>query len=198
MATFDDAVHRHFDPLANRYGLRFVTSTPDSVRFTNEGVFLQLMYDATRSFELRVEIGEILISTEQPENPFELSEVLKLHSAPETAYVERLQTNDPEMLVEVIKRLSELTDKYAAYLFEGKKADFIQLGRFRDKACAEYALSRDLKYARENAERAWLDKNYLVVVNTYKPFESELTAMENKRLAFAEKQIHQSNSQDAN
>jgi hypothetical protein len=187
VTTFNDAVHQCFDPLAGRHGLRCVSSTPEIVRFANEKVFLQIGFDAVRSFEVGVEVGEISTSTGLSERPFNLAEVLKLHSSPDATYVERLQASKPDVLVRAIEKLSMLTEKYATDLLDGVAIDFVRLGEFRDKECTEYALSRDLGYAREDAEKAWKNKNYLAVVEAYKPFEAMLSEVERKRLVFAEK-----------
>lgn len=189
MTAFIDTVLQYFDQLAARHGLRCVSSTPAGVRFENEKVFLQVMFAAGGSFEVGVEIGEIQVSAEQPERPFNLSEVLRLHAAPDTTYVERLQATKPDVLINAIERLAVLTEKYAADLLDGNPSEFLLLGEFRDKDCAEYALSRDLRYAREDAEKAWVAKNHFAVVKAYKPLESELTAVERKRLEFSEKQL---------
>ncbi len=187
MATFNEAVHRYFGPLAVQHGLPCVSSTPEIVRFANEELFLQVRFSASGSFEVGVEIGEVPASADQSERPFNLAEVLRLHASPDAAYVERLQASRPDVLTGAIERLSVLTEKYALGLLDGVASDFMKLGKFRDKECAEYALSRDLRYAREDAEKAWENKDYFAVVEAYMPFEPALTEVERRRLAFAEK-----------
>jgi hypothetical protein len=187
VTTFNDAVHRYFDPLAGQHGLRCVSSTPEIVRFANGKVFLQVRFSASGSFEVGVEVGEIPTSADLSERPFNLAEVLRLQASPDAIYVERLRASRPDVLTCAVERLSVLTEKYAFGLLDGVAADFVRLGEFRGKECVEYALSCDLRYAREDAERAWANKNYLAVVKAYKPFETALTEVERKRLAFAEK-----------
>ena len=189
MNFFVDTAHRCFDPLASRHGLRCVSTAPASVRYENERVFLQVRFAAGGSFEVGVEIGEVQVSAANPERPFNLSEVLRLHAAPDSTYVERLQASRPDVLIEGIQRLAALTARHATGLLDGKASEFLLLGQFRDKECADYAISRDLRYAREDAEEAWAARNYPAVVKVYKPLRKELTAAERKRLEFAERQL---------
>jgi hypothetical protein len=189
MSDFIDTVHQHFDPLANQYGLKCVTSSPKIVRFENGKVFLQVNFDAYRSYEIGVEIGEIPASAKTAERVFNLAEILRLRSSPDATYVERLQVSKPGILLDAICRLSRLVAQHATGLLSGDAGDFAQVANHRDKECAAYALARDLRYARSDAEKAWTSKNYVTVVNSYKPWEANLTPSEKKRLSFAEKKI---------
>lgn len=196
MTAFNHVVHQYFDSLAIRHKLQCVFSDSQIVRFANEKVFLQIRFSAHWSFEIGVEIGEIPTSADQLERPFNLTEILRLYASPDASYVDGLQTSKPDVLTDIIKRLSVLTEKYASNLLDGLVEDFLKLRNLRDKECAEYALSRDLKYARKNAEKAWKDKNYFAVIKAYEPFNMELTKVERKRLAYAEKHGVPSNCPD--
>jgi len=189
MTGFVHKVHQFFDPLALRYGLGCIVSTSTKVRYGNERVFMQIMFAETGSFEIGVEIGQIQNSVALPERPFDLSEILGMYESPDVAFVEFLQASEPGILPRTIKRLADLTQKYADKLLRGEATEFLLLGRFRDKECAEYAVSRDLRYARADVEKAWRDRDYFAVVKAFKPWASKLTPAERKRLEFAEKKL---------
>jgi hypothetical protein len=183
---FSTAVHLYFGTLAGRFDLQCTASTDQFVRFQNKKVFLHVIFDAGRSFEIGVEIGQ-LSTTGLPERPFNLAEILRLQNAPDTGYVEKLQVSESAAQENAISRLAELTEKYAVGLLEGNELDFLRQAKFRDIECAEYALSRDLRRARQDAENAWAKQDYLGVVKAYRPLEAVLTQAEKKRLAYAEK-----------
>lgn len=58
-----------------------------------------------------------------------------------------------------------------------------------EKEVKAYALERNLRKARADAETAWRKKDYLAVVKALKPLRAALTATEIGKLEFAEKQI---------
>lgn len=194
MKKFNDVVHQYFDLLAAKHELRCVFSDSEMVRFESEKVFLQVRFNASRSFDLGVEIGQMPTSANEPERPFDLSEVLKLHKSSDATYVEHLQVSRLDLLPSVIEHLYLLVERYASSLLDGFVEDFVELGDFRNRECYLYAKTRSLMYARENVEKAWLSKNYQEVVAEYRAFEGDLTEVERKRLAFAEKYLESKKS----
>lgn len=191
MYELSNAVHYHFDALADHYNLECTKSSEWEVRFQNSKVFLQVLFDSGRSFEIGVEIGQIP-AMGVLERPFNLAEILRLQKSPDASYIANLEASQPKVQRHIIARLAELTKKYAGQLLDGDKQAFLILSKFRDRECEEYALARDLRYARRDAESAWLKKDYFGVINIYKSLKTVLTPVEKRRLEFAEKHIEQS------
>ncbi len=184
MSQFGVLVHAYFDGLANSYGLVCETSTDRLVRFQNEIVFLQVLFDEGRSYEIGVEIGQCSVPG-IPERPFNLAEVLRLGGVPEADYVAKIQASKQDSRDFAIKRLADLTEKYATLLLQGNVLEFLRLAKFRDKECEDYARFRDLRYARHDAENAWAKRDYLSVIKAYRPVEGNLSHAEKMRLKYA-------------
>ena len=189
MLDFANLVHQHFDALAAQHKMSCLISNNKMVRFEGEKTFLQVRFDAGRSFEIGVEIGEKQNSAHRLERPFNLAEILRLKGVSEIECIECLQASKSKVLSNAVELLSNLVTRYANSLLDGTESDFIALAKLRDRECTEYAYARDLRYARSDAEKAWENKNYVRVVNAYKPFITALMPSEKKRLTYAEKKI---------
>lgn len=189
MLGFNEIVHQQFDGLASHYRMRCIASTETFVGFQNDAVFLQVLFDVGRSYEIGVEIGQIP-GAGVPERPFNIAEVLRLRNASDAAYVANLEASQSESREHAIIRLAGITKNWAAELLSGSVQAFVRLGRFRNAECADYAMKRDIGYARHNAEAAWEKKDYVGVVNAYRPVDAALTPAERRRLEYAEKHFY--------
>lgn len=179
-------VQRDFDFLTTA-GYKCVESTPYRVRFESPTVFVEVVFDGNRSYELGLLIGTI--GSENP--PFSIDEILRLRSAPEAHMLSLVQVTTREALATWVLKLADLLRTYGKDFIAGNKKCFDELALHRMKETQTYALDRDLRMARAEAETAWHKKDYQTVVKVLKPFRDALTASEAGKLEFAEKQIDQ-------
>lgn len=159
------------------------------VRFDSPTVFVGVVYDATRSCELGVEIGLQAGIEYNVERPFEIWEILRSLGRGELPEAKSVIQSRASGLQKYLGRLSDLVRQYASGLLTGDIELFRALGRQRDADSAAYALRTALSYARQNAEKAWKQGKYQEVVEELEPVADHLSPAEQKMLAIARKRI---------
>jgi hypothetical protein len=178
---------KHFDPIAQQFSLSCTACSEWKLRYENEVVFLEVNFDNARSYEVAVELGKK--DSRLPERPFTLAEVLRLRGVEGTSFVDGLQASDQARLAQALARLADLVSRYAIDFLSGNSFSFAQLAKLREREGLAYALARDLRLARIDAEIAWAAKDYKKVVKAYEPLELYLTSAEKKRLEYSRKQL---------
>ncbi len=178
-----------FSFLVSEYSFCCVEATNYVVRFESDKVFVSVRYDASRSFELDVEVGELNVLYGGEERPFNLGEILRLEGAEKKERYTFFQASEPEALTNCTARLALLLSTYGVEFLKGNKYSFKRLSTFREKECNQYALETELTDIRRKVQVAWKDKNYSRVVELYQPVEDVISEAEKKKLAFAKKQI---------
>ncbi len=154
------------------------------LRYETEDVFVVVSYDARRSLELSLDLGQKNAAVERP---FNFGEVLRSVKAPEDV-PSSYQVTSEEMLKRFLNKLAETLRRYGASLLQNDATAFAQLSRLRERECEQYSLERELRKARADADNAWHRKDYPAVVKALKPLRAALTATEVGKLEFAEKQ----------
>jgi hypothetical protein len=178
---------RHFGFLASENGYRCVESSPYRVRFQSPSVFIELVFDGNRSYELDLLVGQT-VPKESGITSFSISEILRLRRAPEAAQFSLVQVTSSEALASFVAQLAHLLQTYGGDIICGNDKSFVELAEHRQKEVKAYALERDLRMVRAKAEAAWSKKDYRAVVLALKPFRAALTATEVGKLEFAERQ----------
>ena len=189
MLDFKDHVLKSFDFLQSGYSFRCVDANDYSVRYESDAVFVVVRFDNGRSFELDVEIGQRGVLYDGQERPFNMGEVLRLKGVEKKEGYSFFQASDQSRLGNAINRLSELLKKYGDDLLRGGRFAFKSLINFRTRECEEYAVTRDLKFIRSEAEKAWKKKDYSKVVSLYGPVKSHISGSEKKKLEYAERHL---------
>ncbi|WP_353666536.1 hypothetical protein [Marinomonas sp. THO17] len=184
---FGSLVRKSFNFLISEYGFSVVKEDGFQVRFENDDVFLTVHYDANRSYELDVEIGQLKVLFNGEERPFNLGEVLRTERAAEGRGYRALQASDSDALESCITKLAALVSLNAKDYLLDNKFSFKRLSNLREEECNQYELKMKLEGVRREAQMAWQDKDYAKVVSLYKPVESIITEAEKKKLSFAEK-----------
>lgn len=188
-SDFPNLVQKDFSFLVADYRFRCVKATNYAVRFESDEVFVVVHYDAGRSYELDVEIGELNILYNGQERPFNLGEVLRLEGVAEKERYTLFQASTLPALSNCVAKLSSLLSVYAVELLQHDKFAFKRLSDLREKECDQYELEAKLAHIRREVQIAWRNKDYAKVAKLYKPVESAISDAEKKKLAFAEKQL---------
>jgi len=183
MQKFQTLTEEAFAFLEKSLGFKRHLVAEDLLRYETEDVFLVVSYDARRSFELSLNLGQKNLSVERS---FNFGEVLRSVKAPEDV-PSSYQVTSEEALMPFLDKLAESLRRYGASLLQNDAAAFARLSRLRERECDQYALERDLREARAEADSAWRRKDYLAVVKALKPLRAALTAVEVGKLEFAEK-----------
>ena len=178
---------QHFGFLMSENGYRCTESTPYCVRFESPTVFIELVYDGNRSFELGLLVGET--GSEAGGNPpFSIDEILRFRQAPEAEKFSRIQVTSSDVLASFIEQLARILRAYGGDFIAGNGESFAKITEQRHRETKAYAFERDLRKARADADTAWHKKDYDSVVKALKPLRAALTATEVGKLEFAEKQ----------
>lgn len=178
---------QHFGFLVSENGYRCTQSTPYRVRFESPTTFIDLVYDGNRSFELGLLVGKTGVNI-SGNPPFSIDEILRLRRAPEAKKFSLVQVTSREVLASFVQQLAQMLRAYGGDFIAGNEQSFAELAEQRRGEVRAYALERDLRKARAEADAAWHRKDYPAVVKALKPLRSALTAAEVGKLEFAEKQ----------
>jgi hypothetical protein len=173
-------------------GFRIVESDIGRVRFESERVYVEVLFDAQRSFEVGVQIGLVDALGPGKERPFSLPEILRLRRIPEAGRLDGAQATTANVLCDLLTALARNTRDHARDFLAGDANSYRELASFRELETGKYAQEQRLRYMRADADAAWASKNYPAVVKAYSSDPSLLTAAERKRLEYAQKHIAQS------
>ncbi len=150
------------------------------------------MYDGNRSFELELLVGKTG-SKASGNPPFSIDEILRLRRAPEAEKFSLIQVTSSEVLASFVQQLSQTLRTYGEEFIAGNEQSFAELAEQRRREVKAYALERELRKARTEADTAWHKKDYPGVVKALKPLRAALTAAEVGKLEFAEKHCRPDN-----
>ena len=183
---FKEAVLSGFKFLTD-LGLHPVEEKLTFVRYASPDVFVNV-YHGRASFELGVEIGRL----KQPDN-----EKLTIHDIVAAAGAEKaegfgqhvmFQISSPEGVRELVPKLARLLEKYGTPFLKGDATAYRTALEARSRAAADYVKQTNLSNVHRKAEAAWQAKDYAQVVELYRPVRKDLTEVEAKKLAYAERQ----------
>lgn len=184
---FKDYALASFRFLESDYSFTCVSAEEGRVRYESESVFVEVLFDGRRSFELDIGIGQRNVLHNGRERPFNMGEVLRAKGVEKAESYTFLQASTQERLQRAIERLSELLKKYGPELLKGSPFAFKSVAGLRVREGERYALDRDLKRIRREAQEAWKSKDFAKVVALYRPVEAHLSVSEVKKLEYADK-----------
>ena len=187
--SFRDVVKEHFGAIAQHHGLRLAYESETRLEYESDRAKMLVIFDNERSYELAVAFA--LVGSNVDEPPYSLAEVLRLQKHPEGTSIEGQQFHAQGSLNEAVRKAACLTSEFASEQLYGNAAAFQELAKQRAAEATAYGLSRDLRAARNEADRAWRAKDFATVVSVYRPFRAYLSPSELKRLEFAGAHIDQ-------
>lgn len=188
MLVFADYVKKCFDNMFAAYGILCVSSNDYTVHYSNESVFIDIVYDQGRSFEVNLFFGRK--GALNNGISFNIGELLRLKNVEDEEGYRGLQASTQNALNRAVERLADLFGKYGREILIGDCETLSQLGILREKECNQYAVEKKLEYVRQDIESAWRNKNYRKVVALYESMESEIMPLESKKLEYARKHIN--------
>ena len=123
MDRFETSVRRFFNPGADAASMACTAESPDRVRFENEAVFLEVLFDRHRTRELSVTIGQCERTPEWA--PFDLTDILRSYGYPNLSKVSVLRGSTVEAVDSAIELLAGLTNKYALEILHKNREEFL-------------------------------------------------------------------------
>jgi hypothetical protein len=183
---FKDAVLSSFKFLRD---LRFrpVQREMTFVRYESSKVFVNV-YHGRASFEMGVEIGRL----SQADERLTLSSIVALAGAEKAEGFGRhvmFQVSSREGVQQFVPKLAALVQKYGPPFLRGDDDAYCEALKARALAWAQYQKQVTIDQSREKAEPAWHAKDYVRVVELYQAMREDLTQVEAKRLAYAERRL---------
>lgn len=184
--AFKEVVLFSFEFLRS-YGLKPVEEEVTFVRYESETVFVNV-YHGRASFELGVEVGRL----SEPSEKFSIYDIVAwagTEQAEGFGQHTMFQVSSREGVQKFVPRLAGLFKKYAVELLRGEPDAYDSVGKVRAHRAREFEKEMRLKGIRTEAEAAWHAKDYTRVVELYDSVREDLTKVEAKKLAYAEKQV---------
>jgi hypothetical protein len=184
---FKDAVLSHFKFLST-YGLRPVQEEVTLVRYESDAMFVNV-YHGRGSFEIGVEIGRL----DRPEK-YGLDYIVswagkQVWEAEGFGRGTMFQVSTREGVQNFVPKVAQLVNKYGAPFLSGRSAFYDELQKANERASVAFEREQVLTRLRKDAEAAWTAKEFARVVELLQPVQGDLTEIEAKRLAYAERQI---------
>lgn len=184
---FEDAVRSSFIFL-RAYGLNPVEENATFVRYESDAVFINV-YHGRGSFEIGVEIGRL----DRPEK-YGLGYIVawagrQQWEAEGFGRGTMFQVSTSEGVQNIIPRVAQLVERYGDPFLSGHREFYDELQRVNDHASVEFERNQMLSRIRKEADTAWAAKDFPRVADLFQPIRADLTAIERKRLAYAERLI---------
>ena len=173
---------RSFGFLLRERGYTCTESTPCRMRFESRTVFVELVFDGERSFELGLLVGK----RDAYSPPFSIDEILRFRRAPDAASFSLIQITTSLAMARWVQKLADALRTYGSDLLTGNSTSFAELANCCRKEARTYALRERLRAARPNPDAAWRRRDYATVVKALKPLRAALTAAEVGKLEYAE------------
>jgi hypothetical protein len=183
-ARFIEAVRRAFAYLTEEFGFRLGEPGDYVVRFERDAVYLSVDYDAGRSHEITVWVGDA--NADEP--PLELADVLRAADAApaDIASVELMQTGDPKVAERLLEHAADLLHFHGRPFLEGRPEAFAQARSLRSRRAAEYTKDVRSRHVLEAADEAWAQKDFARVHDLLNPIRDSLDNTHLRRLMFVE------------
>ncbi len=176
------AVGEEFLFLVDEFGFRCVESRPHLVRYESERAIVEVVFDGSRSYEVRVQFG--MRDATGPH--FSLDELLRSRGAAGSSSV-ALQATTRQELEGAVRELSGALRKHGGELLVGDPVAFAALTAHRRREVDQFATERALTEARTLAKVAWEKREFVAVVAALEPHRENLSDAERARLDLAKK-----------
>ncbi len=183
---FKEAVLSNFRFLRT-YGLKPVEKNHTLVRYESKKVFVSVFH-GRGSYEIGVDIGRM----DQREK-YGLGYIVswageKAVEAEGFGQRTMFQVSNPEGVREIVPRVARLVEKYGSPFLTGGPEFYAELRKANERARVEFQRKQLLAGIRKEADAAWKAKDFARLTELLQPVRDDLTVVEGKRLAYAEKQ----------
>ena len=184
--VFIDLARESFQPVVSIYHMVLSLCSNGIVKYQNDTVFLKITYDYGNSYELSIYIGRIM-TRQQSAEEFELQTILRMKQVPDNYSGNAFQAIDEVVLKRKLLTLASQVEQYCSELLAGENEAFEQLRTFQLQVNDNYQKANEMRFARQDADRAWTEKRYIDVVTAYRPVKQYLSPAELKKLGLAYK-----------
>lgn len=186
--TFEQVVRGTIGRTLDAYDYAPSSSDAYRVRFERPTSYVEVTYDAGRSHEVSIWLGE---SPADPEPPLELADVLQATecNAEDIRSVALIQTSDADALDRLLERAAALLRECSGRLLGNGHDAFVLARAIRSERAAAYTAELRHHGVLAEADAAWRQKEYGRVHDLLSPIRDALGPSERRRLEFAEKKL---------
>jgi hypothetical protein len=187
-STFGDVVRGIIGHALDRYDYDMTVDHGFRVRFENPDAFVEVTYDAPRSNEVSIWIGD---PASDREPPLELADALRSTECDpnDAESVALMQTTDPAVLTRFLERAAALLCDCAADLLAGDHQAFAEACRRRSRRAVIYTSELSDRRVLDAADAAWAVHDYGQVHDLLNPIRDTLGVAHRRRLKFAERKL---------
>lgn len=186
---FEKCLEQVLDQFLSSIGYKITKKNDFYVEYESKGLLINISYDF-RDGEVSVYIG--LLSKEinvfDFDKEFSLYDLLEEISSSEN-YNRGIVRREEELKLEMGKILSILQGPGKSILLNPKKEIFSRVAKKRKDLRKKETRDDQTRNIKEDAERAFIEKDYALSVRLYKKIESDLDQIDKKRYEFAKKKL---------
>jgi hypothetical protein len=167
-------------------GLRLADQQVTFVRYQSDVAFINV-YHGRSSYELGVEIGRI----DRPGEQLSVNDIVAWAGAEKAENVDQhttFQVAHRDGIQRLVARLADLVRKYALPLLDCEQDAYASATNLQSQRGKALENEIRLRGIRREAEVAWSARDYILIVEVYSSMREDLTEVEARRLAYAEKQ----------
>lgn len=188
LSTFLKQVTDHFGFLEHDFGFHRVMVDDRFARWENNEVFVQVQFDAERSYEVGAEVGQSKVLFNGKERPFDLGEVARMAGNSWSRF-RVLHGHNEDTLDNALNELADVVKLHGHALLHNAATAFAILAKQREQECSDYAVETELRQMKATAEKAWREHDYPTIVDLYGQHKSHLSPVEVKRYEVALKRV---------
>jgi hypothetical protein len=186
--SFEEVTRQTVGAVLDAYGYALSAAADFRIRFEKPSSYVEVTYDASRSHEASIWLGELPANTEPP---LELADVLRATDcgSDDIRFAELIQTSDVAALRQLLERASLLLRKCASDFLEDGPQALDRARALRSERAAAYTAEIRNRPVLEAADAAWAEKEYGRVHDLLYPIRDTLGESHRRRLAFAERKV---------
>lgn len=181
---FVKMVEQSFERILRQYGFTVADGTDASAILVTDRIFVSVIYDKARAFEVLVNLGRFSDATTS-KVPFNLGEVFREFAVPNSSQRSYLQSASISRVAEFLESVSIALAEHCDQILRGEEDAFNRVEIRRTIEAREYTLRVQLEGIRKDADLAWQQKNYNAYASLLSGLEPVLTDGDKKKLAFA-------------
>lgn len=171
---FESMVLDAFSPIMAKYGYELVESDDCYVRLDSQNSSIQLHYDRRRSFEVGVGFSELVNGECLRRIPFNLGEAFRECGVPDANTSSFFQSGDISQVRCYLASVADRLMNYCEPILTGDRGFFEAVNHRRSVEAAAYTRQIQFQSVRDEADRAWRDREYDKYVNLLAEFNDVL------------------------
>lgn len=189
LAVFEKIARKEFAFLETEYCFQVTTLKPENadrivIQYRSESVYLMLHYGPPE-YALDFSFGRLGIEDQEDAHGFTSGDLLYLDGTDNWSDYPGYSAYELSNLREFLPKLAQLLRECGHSCLRGDDTAFETMAIRRQEDCDRWHKGQERDRIASQAEIAWRDRDFGKVIALYSSIESNLTAVEEKRLEYA-------------